>query len=136
MFFLVTYIVSILALAFLIGHRMYAERRKVSLFSEHTIQRLDTFFHDVYVRVAHALVTFAHQAVLFVLYMRKNAAAQFLQFLHRAHDWVERKIEHMKGRNARKHSGSVSFFLKTVAEYKEQLQQEKGGDQHSHGTAR
>lgn len=134
MFFLITYIVSILALAFLIGHRMYAERRKVSLFSEHTIARLDTFFHDLYVRMAHMVVNWAHQAVLFVLYMRKNAAAQFLQLLHRAHDWVEQKIEHMKGRNARKHGGSVSFFLKTVAEYKEQLQQEKGSEQGSRGT--
>lgn len=108
---------------FLIVHKTVEMGRGKALLSPHIIAKSDVAIQEnLHGRIIVARKYIRGKIIRAYIVSIKTAHYLSILFLHRIQDWATKMLERLKGRNHKRNSGSVSFFLKHVSEYKEEMQ--------------
>jgi hypothetical protein len=137
----IIFCLSLLGLILLFGHKIYEIKKGETLLSVGGVRkRVDVVVENTLYQKREQLAARTQSAVrAFFLQTKKAFRNFFISVLHEIHAWLTRFLERMKGRtSARKsgtgakkgpvQSGSVSFFLKHVADHKEKMKGQMGAE--------
>ncbi len=117
-------LVALAGMTFLVAHKMYEQKKGRSIVSPDLLEKTDA----VIVANLHERLSLYRKKTLYYIghsFLVTRKTIQYLSILalHRVQAWTGRTLDRLKGKGDKRASkGSVSFFLKHMAEYKEELQ--------------
>lgn len=111
-------------ICFLVWHKMYELNRGKAILSPQLIEKTDAVIVE---KVHNRFIEWRKKvflaAIRWILVARKTVKYLSLLALHKLQAKIASTIDWLKGKGERRASrGSVSFFLKHIAEYKEEMQ--------------
>ncbi len=117
-------LVSVTGISFLVWHKMYELNKGKTILPAQIIEKADAVIVE---KVHFRLVEWRKRAFFALIHsllvVRKTTKYLSLIALHRLQAKISQTINWLKGKGEKRASkGSVSFFLKHIAEYKEEMQ--------------
>lgn len=114
---IISFGISFLALAALIGHKLIEMRRGAPLISQKVLDKTDALVEGtLYAKKEELLDRIAHSLARGYVTVRKAIRAIYFLAVHSLHARLSKILERMKRSGVKKNKGSVSFFLKHISE--------------------
>ena len=115
--------ISLLAIAALIGHKLIEMRRGAPLISQKILDKSDALIEEkLYAKKEELLDRVAHALARTIITTRKTIRAIYFLAVHALHARLSKILERMKRSGIKKNKGSVSFFLKHISEKEDELE--------------